>query len=102
VLVNENCDLRICDFGMARGFVKPSALLETQNMTHYVVTRWYRAPEIMLSGNSYDQSSKHTPFTPSKLISKISTEKLTGFINNSRYVVSWMYICRTSWRQSLV
>ncbi|KAI8891481.1 Pkinase-domain-containing protein [Backusella circina FSU 941] len=56
VLVNENCDLRICDFGMARGFIKPSAQVETQNMTHYVVTRWYRAPEIMLSGNSYDQS----------------------------------------------
>ncbi|KAI8639557.1 kinase-like domain-containing protein [Parasitella parasitica] len=53
--VNENCDLRICDFGMARGFTKSSAHLESQYMTHYVVTRWYRAPEIMLSRNTYDK-----------------------------------------------
>ncbi|CEI94839.1 hypothetical protein G6F70_003165 [Rhizopus microsporus] len=56
ILVNENCDLRICDFGMARGIAKPSAKVELQNMTHYVVTRWYRAPEIMLSRNSYDKA----------------------------------------------
>ncbi|KAI8081145.1 kinase-like domain-containing protein [Thamnidium elegans] len=56
ILVNENCDLRICDFGMARGFVNPSDHIETKYMTHYVVTRWYRAPEIMLSRNTYDKS----------------------------------------------
>lgn len=60
ILVNENCDLRICDFGMARGFVNPSDHIETKYMTHYVVTRWYRAPEIMLSRNTYDKSSKYT------------------------------------------
>lgn len=58
ILVNENCDLRICDFGMARGFVRPSDNIESQYMTHYVVTRWYRAPEIMLSRKTYDKSSK--------------------------------------------
>lgn len=58
ILVNENCDIRIGDFGMARGIARPSALVESQNMTHYVVTRWYRAPEIMLSRNSYDKASK--------------------------------------------
>jgi mitogen-activated protein kinase 7 len=58
ILVNENCDLRICDFGMARGFVRPSDHIESQYMTHYVVTRWYRAPEIMLSRKTYDKSSK--------------------------------------------
>ncbi|CAO3645791.1 unnamed protein product [Mucor hiemalis] len=56
ILVNENCDLRICDFGMARGFVRPSDNIESQYMTHYVVTRWYRAPEIMLSRKTYDKS----------------------------------------------
>ncbi|KAI9361898.1 kinase-like domain-containing protein [Pilaira anomala] len=56
ILVNENCDLRICDFGMARGFLNPSDHVETKYMTHYVVTRWYRAPEIMLSRNTYDKS----------------------------------------------
>ncbi|KAI7862613.1 kinase-like domain-containing protein [Spinellus fusiger] len=56
ILVNQNCDIRICDFGMARGIVQQSALLEAQSMTHYVVTRWYRAPEIMMSRNSYDKA----------------------------------------------
>ena len=43
---------------MARGYSKVSAQLEGMHMTHYVVTRWYRAPEIMMSNNSYDKSSK--------------------------------------------
>lgn len=58
ILVNENCDLRICDFGMARGYSRSLNPIQTQYMTHYVVTRWYRAPEIMLSRNTYDKSSK--------------------------------------------
>lgn len=39
--VNEDCELRILDFGLAR----PAE----NEMTGYVATRWYRAPEIMLS-----------------------------------------------------
>lgn len=37
--------MKICDFGLARGleFDQPGEL------TEYVVTRWYRAPEIMLA-----------------------------------------------------
>lgn len=46
ILVNENCDLKICDFGLAR--VKDS------QMTGYVATRYYRAPEIMLTWQKYD------------------------------------------------
>ncbi|CDS09893.1 hypothetical protein LRAMOSA02570 [Lichtheimia ramosa] len=56
ILVNENCDIRICDFGMARGYSSQSSQLEAMNMTHYVVTRWYRAPEVMLSPNTYDKA----------------------------------------------
>jgi mitogen-activated protein kinase 7 len=52
LLVNADCELKICDFGLARGFA------ETQDqttgfMTEYVATRWYRAPEIMLSFRCY-------------------------------------------------
>ncbi|KAI8349939.1 mitogen-activated protein kinase HOG1 [Choanephora cucurbitarum] len=46
ILINENCDLKICDFGLAR-------IQETQ-MTGYVSTRYYRAPEIMLTWQKYD------------------------------------------------
>jgi mitogen-activated protein kinase 1/3 len=37
LLVNSNCDLKICDFGLARGVDDSQA-----NLTEYVVTRWYR------------------------------------------------------------
>lgn len=48
LLLNANCHLKICDFGLARGFQ------EQDYMTEYVVTRWYRAPEIMCSCDAYD------------------------------------------------
>jgi len=38
--------LKICDFGLAR--------LQDPQMTGYVSTRYYRAPEIMLTWQKYD------------------------------------------------
>ncbi|KAI8507178.1 Mitogen-activated protein kinase 7 [Branchiostoma belcheri] len=52
LLVNENCELKIGDFGMARG-VSSSPSDYKAFMTEYVATRWYRAPELMLSLNEY-------------------------------------------------
>lgn len=43
-----NCDLKICDFGLARGF-GGSSENEDLKKTIYVVTRWYRAPEVVLN-----------------------------------------------------
>ncbi|KAK9457453.1 kinase-like domain-containing protein [Dipodascopsis uninucleata] len=52
LLVNADCELKICDFGLARGFsVDPAE--NAGFLTEYVATRWYRAPEIMLSFQSY-------------------------------------------------
>lgn len=50
LLLNANCDLKICDFGLARSVTtaEPNGG-ETGFMTEYVATRWYRAPEIMLT-----------------------------------------------------
>lgn len=55
LLVNSNCDLKICDFGLARGidFPMDDGRAETMLLTEYVVTRWYRAPEIMLACHEY-------------------------------------------------
>ena len=50
LLVNANCDLSICDFGLARG-VDHSA---EEALTEYVVTRWYRAPELLCEMGGYD------------------------------------------------
>ncbi|KAL1355776.1 hypothetical protein HN51_007763 [Arachis hypogaea] len=47
ILLNANCDLKIADFGLAR------TTSETDFMTEYVVTRWYRAPELLLNCSDY-------------------------------------------------
>lgn len=51
LLLNSDCDLKICDFGLARGIEKDELTL-----TEYVVTRWYRAPEIMLACSRYSNA----------------------------------------------
>jgi mitogen-activated protein kinase 1/3 len=50
LLLNSNCDLKVCDFGLARGV----NVDEQSELTEYVVTRWYRAPEVMCSCQEYD------------------------------------------------
>uniref|UniRef100_A0A7C9F755 Mitogen-activated protein kinase n=1 Tax=Opuntia streptacantha TaxID=393608 RepID=A0A7C9F755_OPUST len=47
LLLNANCDLKIGDFGLAR------TTSEADFMTEYVVTRWYRAPELLLNCSEY-------------------------------------------------
>lgn len=49
LLLNASCDLRIGDFGLARTAADADA-----SLTEYVVTRWYRAPELLLSCDGYD------------------------------------------------
>lgn len=44
LLVSKDCKLRITDFGLARE--RPDNI-EDGPMTEHVVTRWYRAPELM-------------------------------------------------------
>eukprot|EP00735_Rhodelphis_limneticus_P015118 TRINITY_DN9278_c0_g1::TRINITY_DN9278_c0_g1_i1::g.13289::m.13289 TRINITY_DN9278_c0_g1::TRINITY_DN9278_c0_g1_i1::g.13289 ORF type:complete len:471 (+),score=49.41,sp/P42525/ERK1_DICDI/60.68/3e-153,Pkinase/PF00069.20/1.4e-75,Pkinase_Tyr/PF07714.12/1.3e-34,Kdo/PF06293.9/7.8e-07,Kinase-like/PF14531.1/1.5e+02,Kinase-like/PF14531.1/0.048 TRINITY_DN9278_c0_g1_i1:124-1413(+) len=56
LLLNGNCDLKICDFGLARGFEGHSSDDYNPPLTEYVATRWYRAPEIMLSRREYTKS----------------------------------------------
>jgi serine/threonine protein kinase len=55
LLVNTNCDLKICDFGFARSVIddiKVPGLM----FTDYVATRWYRAPELILGLSEYGDS----------------------------------------------
>eukprot|EP01006_Ploeotia_vitrea_P008562 TRINITY_DN20563_c0_g1_i1.p1 TRINITY_DN20563_c0_g1~~TRINITY_DN20563_c0_g1_i1.p1 ORF type:complete len:414 (-),score=16.82 TRINITY_DN20563_c0_g1_i1:1593-2834(-) len=47
IVVNANCDLKICDFGLAR------ELDPSNEMTDYVATRWYRAPELLMQWHGY-------------------------------------------------
>jgi mitogen-activated protein kinase 1/3 len=50
LLLNANCDLKIADFGLAR------TTSDTNFMTEYVVTRWYRAPELLLNCSEYTEA----------------------------------------------
>lgn len=47
LLLNAKCELKIGDFGLAR------TTTETDFMMEYVVTRWYRAPELLLNCSEY-------------------------------------------------
>ena len=46
--MNKDCDIKICDFGLAR-VVDPKIFASSS----YVATRWYRAPELLLGYSKY-------------------------------------------------
>jgi len=63
VLVNQDCDVKICDFGLARAVGEEPEQLPTASadkasrvMTQHVVTRFYRAPELILLDDRYTEA----------------------------------------------
>ncbi|KAK2961270.1 putative Mitogen-activated protein kinase 7 [Blattamonas nauphoetae] len=50
LLVNRNCDLKICDLGLACAFSDDNP----RDHNFYVQTRWYRAPELLIGNSNYD------------------------------------------------
>eukprot|EP00484_Ammonia_sp_Unknown_P018900 CAMPEP_0197025052 /NCGR_PEP_ID=MMETSP1384-20130603/5491_1 /TAXON_ID=29189 /ORGANISM="Ammonia sp." /LENGTH=578 /DNA_ID=CAMNT_0042453537 /DNA_START=142 /DNA_END=1878 /DNA_ORIENTATION=+ len=60
VLINADCSIKICDFGLARGFHEDLTIDKKdakknrkkkgiqRGLTTHVVTRWYRGPEVIL------------------------------------------------------
>jgi len=78
-LVDQDCSVKICDFGLSRAVAQPEAkhlgsLPATppgsddeeakkperpalaRNLTKHVVTRWYRAPELILLQENYTEA----------------------------------------------
>lgn len=57
LLLTAACDLKICDFGLARaaasGTSGAAPAAPELEMTTYVITRWYRAPELLLTSSHY-------------------------------------------------
>lgn len=47
-MIDEEGNLKLADFGLARAIGIP-----INTLTHEVVTLWYRAPEILLNSKSY-------------------------------------------------
>eukprot|EP01010_Urceolus_cornutus_P004060 NODE_610_length_1495_cov_345.562241_g457_i0.p1 GENE.NODE_610_length_1495_cov_345.562241_g457_i0~~NODE_610_length_1495_cov_345.562241_g457_i0.p1 ORF type:complete len:403 (-),score=61.78 NODE_610_length_1495_cov_345.562241_g457_i0:221-1429(-) len=58
LLLNEDCAMKICDFGLARPIPENAGVTEgtDQDLTAYVVTRWYRAPELLMQENIYTKA----------------------------------------------
>lgn len=52
VLMNNRGEVKLADFGMARHFGDPPP----PNMTQLVVTLWYRAPELLLGAEKYNEA----------------------------------------------
>lgn len=52
MLLSSDGMLKLCDFGFARYMSTPHL---PRDMSGYVATRWYRAPELLLSDNDYGQ-----------------------------------------------
>jgi mitogen-activated protein kinase 15 len=50
VLVNSNCSIKLCDFGLVRCLKSEK---DQAVMTEGVATRWYRAPEILFGSRNY-------------------------------------------------
>ena len=48
ILITDEGNVKLCDFGFARGFPQKGGVL-----TDYVATRWYRAPELLLGTTVY-------------------------------------------------
>lgn len=51
LLINREGVLKLADFGLARAFGIP-----VKNLTHEVVTLWYRAPDILMGSKDYNTS----------------------------------------------
>ena len=79
LLINEEGELKLADFGLARAFGIP-----VRSYTHEVVTLWYRAPEV-------------APLTSSPLqflISVTGPDGIYTLFNTARYLELWLHLRR--------
>ncbi|TRM60726.1 kinase-like domain-containing protein [Schizophyllum amplum] len=95
LLVNADCELKICDFGLSRGYESKPDENASHHLTEYVATRWYRAPEIMLAFR-YDNDCVHLGFSVDQLnkildvlgsphefvISRIGSDKAQAYVRS--------------------
>mmetsp|Transcript_8723 Transcript_8723/g.8265 ORF Transcript_8723/g.8265 Transcript_8723/m.8265 type:complete len:297 (-) Transcript_8723:8-898(-) len=54
ILINEDCEVKLCDFGLARAIDESEK--NNTDLTIYVTTRIYRAPELLFLIGNYTQA----------------------------------------------
>uniref|UniRef100_A0A8B9VSU7 mitogen-activated protein kinase n=1 Tax=Anas zonorhyncha TaxID=75864 RepID=A0A8B9VSU7_9AVES len=62
ILLDADCFVKLCDFGLARSLCHMNEDQGNPALTEYVATRWYRAPEILLSSRSRMSSWQRVTF----------------------------------------
>ena len=98
LLLNTTCDLKICDFGLAR--VADPDHNHAGFLTEYVATRWYRAPEIMLNSEVY--FSDLIELSKNSQIINLHYLYFLGIYKINRYLVSWLHSCRNDIKASII
>lgn len=109
ILVDEECGVKLCDFGLSRSLTEPKQLRPRQsrkeiaqrlndeqkkrettkrNLSNHVVSRWYRPPEIILVEKNYDCSVDiwSTGCILSELISCTSEYTNNGVSQDDRFL----------------
>ena len=89
VLVNENWDVKISDFGQSN--VQTGKINENYNLTKYVTTRYYRAPELwLLYDNNYDSSVDL--WSMGTIIAEFFTKKVFVKANTSEEYLDFLVV----------
>lgn len=74
LLVNKSCDLKICDFGLAT--VKNQNINKNYDLTNYVVTRWFRAPELLLKYQTKSYTSQIDMWSVGCILAELYLKKV--------------------------
>jgi len=86
ILMNKNCLLKICDFGLARSVVVPSP---NTTMTNEVVTQYYRPPELFTGVNYY--STEIDIWSVGCILAELLTKKILFQCNSSSQQLDLQY-----------
>ena len=84
IFINSDCHVKLGDFGLARTVDRNPHMGGL--VTEYVATRWYRAPEMILSGHKYGKPVG-TPILPGKSTKDMIKMMfgVTGFPDRKEY-----------------
>ena len=90
MLLSSSGILKLCDFGFARVMPPGSPQLAGQ-MSDYVATRWYRAPELLVNGAAYGPGVDIWAIGEQPCVAHITRINLVWFCtwNTSCMALSW-------------